>query len=395
MSIKNLVFIFIVIFIATTVSVLSLSSSKAESLPTASDSESVDIAIREIPIAKRPKVSVTEANLGEYRPVIVGYGEARSTHELLLTSEIVGRVNLLSEHFHTGKIVPEGTVLAQIESTNYEQALAGAKSTLAQAQLNLLEEERKSKQALNEWERSGLNGQPASELVLRSPQLALVKAKVESAKADVAKAKRDLKNTLIRAPFEALIVTRDVQPGSVLQIGTQIATIYSTEKVEIRVPLSDDQWADMPSQVDLAKDQQSVTIISASGIATWQADIERIERHISSDTRQRAVILSVLNPFKHGTGLYPGTFVRADIKGKLINNLWELPASAVSQEGNLWFVEGSGELRKIKAKRSFDIDENTYVSPLSSEATGIKHIVKRPLSHFKEGMLVQVNGAKN
>lgn len=335
-----------------------------------------------------PQISVTSANIGAFQAEIVGFGEARAMQELTLTSEVTGKIIALASDFNVGEMIPRGTVIAQLDSTNYQQALASAQATLAQAQLDLLEEERQSTQALNEWNRSGIEGQPASPLVLRTPQLALAKAKVTSAQADVAKAQRDLDNTAIRAPFDALVVSRDIQPGSILQNGSQVATLFSTDKVEIRIPLNDAQWSNLPRPATLSYEHQDVTLMSTSGDMAWRGTVERVEQHLSSDTRQRALIVSVSNPFEYAQGLYPGTFVRAEIRGQARDNLWEVPASAISQQGEIWFVEGNGELHKTKAYRTFDVGEHSYVKPLDIEPDAIKQIVKRPLSHFQEGMVV-------
>jgi RND family efflux transporter MFP subunit len=335
-----------------------------------------------------PEISVTSANIGAYQAEIVGFGEARAMQELTLTSEVTGKITALASDFNAGQIIPRDTIIAQLDPTNYRQALASAQATLAQAQLNLLEEERQSTQALNEWNRSGIKGQPASPLVLRTPQLALAKANVTSAKADVAKAQRDLDNTSIRAPFDALVVSRDIQPGSVLQNGSQVATLFSVDEVEIRVPLNDAQWSNLPNPTTLSYQHHDVKLTSTSGEVTWHGTIARVEQHLSSDTRQRALIVSVTNPFDKTNGLYPGTFVKAEIRGQAKDNLWEVPASAISQQGEIWFVEGNGELHKTKAYRTFDIGEQSYVKPLDITPDAIRQIVKRPLSHFQEGMLV-------
>jgi RND family efflux transporter MFP subunit len=335
------------------------------------------------------KVSVSPTRLGDYRPIITGFGEVKPVHEIGLTSEISGRVTQLSNAFRTGQIVLKGEVLAQIDPTNYEQALAQAQSSLEEAKLGLLEEERQSKQVLSEWKRSGVKGKPASELVLRKPQLAFAQAKLKSAEANVKKEKRDLDNTLIRAPFNSLIVTRDIQPGSVIQTGTKIATLYSTDKVEIRVPLSDTQWIQLMSGHNDIKNQ-SVTIASSTGEGKWKGVIDRVEKHLSNDTRQRAVILSVSKPFEQEIGLFPGSFVQAHIEGAIVNNLWELPASSISQKGDIWFVGSNGQLNSAKVKRFFDIEDSTYVYPKDGQGFATNQIITRPLSHFRKGMLVRI-----
>lgn len=337
-----------------------------------------------------PQIAVSSIDLGSYYSEVVGFGEVKATQELNLASEVSGKVEQLFSNFEVGTLVSKGTVLAQLDKTNYTQALASAKATLAQAQLNLLEEERQGKLALEEWQQSGIENESASDLALRLPQLALAKANVISAEADVARAQRDLNNTTIKAPFNAVIVSRDIQIGSSVQIGGNIATIYNTDKFEIRLPLSEQQWENLPNQLFMKFSETPVTISSVNGKGQWLAKIERTEKHIVQETRQRAIVLSVNDPLNYDISLYPGAFVKANIRGKLLDNVWKLPSSAYSQQGNVWYVDEAGKLDKTKVQRVFDFNEHTYVIPLDIDNHSSKQIVNRPLNHFKTGMSVKV-----
>lgn len=334
-------------------------------------------------------VTVSSVREEDYRSTIKGYGEVVPVHNIGLTSEIAGHVIGLSTSFKTGLTVSKGEVIAQIDKTNYRQALANAQSSLEEAKIALLEEERKSIQAKNEWERSGVVGQPVSELVLRKPQLAFAHAQLASAKADVERARRDLDNTLIRAPFNALVVTRDIQPGSVIQPGTQIATLYSTDTVEVSIPLSSDQWEQLLMGSKEIEDQ-IVEITSSVGKEKWEGKIDRIEKHLSQDTRQRAIVVSVDRPFNYKTELFPGTFVQVQIKGNLVPNLWALPSSTISQDGNIWFVSAKMQLNSVKVNSIFNAENTSYIHPVHTSDIPITRIVTHPLSHFEEGMTVKI-----
>lgn len=370
---------------------ISLLLFRSGSTPSAYAMDQDTVALDEKSKSSLPKVTVSSVKVGNYQPEIIGFGEVKPVHDLKLSSEVTGRVDMISTNFEVGKIIREGTVIARLDQTNYIQALASAQVKLAQAELELLEEERQGKQAENEWHRSGIGGTPNSQLVLRLPQLALAQAKVSSAMADVRKAQRDLDNTIIRVPFTSVVVSREIQPGSVIQVGSLIATLYSTHKVEIRIPLSNEQWTKIPSDVSIKPLKSKVLLMSASGSATWEGLIERTEKHLVQDTRQRAIVISVKNPLEHEIPLYPGTFVKANIKGRLLDNIWEIPLTALSQRGDIWFVEENGVLKRSKAHQLFEIGEHSYVVPLEIGDTARRQIVKRPLSYFREGMVVQIS----
>lgn len=351
--------------------------------------------------SQQQQVSVVLATLGDYQAEVVGYGEAKSRYELMFSTEVSGRVEAISSQFETGQVIGQGDVIANIDSTSYQQAVTQAKANVAQAQLDLLEEQRQGEQAKSEWQRSGLSGEPDSPLVLREPQLAQVTAALENAKLELVKAEQDLEKTTLVAPFDSLVVSRDVQPGSYAQTGAQIATLYSVDEVEVSVPLSESQWLSLPNSDNSQLKEQPwpVTLSSSNGQYQWQGYVERVEQHLQQDTRQRSLIVKVDNPLDQEKDLYPGTFVQATISGKQLNQLWELPASALSQQGDLWFVDDNGLLSKSNANVEFEKGGLIYIDPtklsnstelnsLTESNSDSVQVVKRPLSSFKSGMVV-------
>ncbi|MEZ9738585.1 efflux RND transporter periplasmic adaptor subunit [Vibrio splendidus] len=342
--------------------------------------------------SQQQQVSVVLATLGDYQAEVVGYGEAKSRYELMFSTEVGGRVETISSQFETGQVISQGEVIANIDSTSYQQAVTQAKANVAQAQLDLLEEQRQGEQAKSEWQRSGLSGEPDSPLVLREPQLAQVTAALENAKLELVKAEQDLEKTTLVAPFDSLVVSRDVQPGSYAQTGAQIATLYSVDEVEVSVPLSESQWLSLPNSDNSQLKEQPwpVTLSSSDGQYQWQGYVERVEQHLQQDTRQRSLIVKVDNPLEQEKDLYPGTFVQATISGKQLTQLWELPASALSQQGDLWFVDNNSQLSKSNADVEFEKGGLIYIDPtkLNVEIGDSVQVVKRPLSSFKAGMVV-------
>lgn len=332
-----------------------------------------------------PQVAVQTTQAGTYQAKVIGYGETKPRYELDLASEVSGQVDWVADSFEAGRTVSKGAILAKIDDVSYQQALAQALSEVATAKLELLEEQRQGEQARSEWKRSGLTGEPSSPLVLREPQLASAKAKLNNAQKALDKAKSDLENTQIRAPFDGVIVSRTVQPGSYLASGAAVATVYSIDRIEIEIPLSEKQWRNLPDQASQL--EWSATISDSAGVNQWQAKVERQFQYVTQQTRQRSIVLTVDSPLTQEQPLYPGTFVQATIMGANVENLWQLPASALSQQGDIWSVDGNGLLVKKPANAVFENNTYVYVTPTTQSERA--DIVLRPLSNFKVGMKVE------
>ncbi|WP_020410202.1 efflux RND transporter periplasmic adaptor subunit [Hahella ganghwensis] len=334
-----------------------------------------------------PQVAVVHVNQDNYQAHVRGYGEAKPQYELSLTAEVSGHILSMAKNFATGLHVSRGDVLVSLDTSNYEQAVASAEANLADARLALLEEERQGEQARLEWKESGLNGDPDSPLVLREPQRQAAEASVALAEKELLVARRDLDKTRIKAPFDAVVVSRNVQPGSYVQTGTQIGMLYSTNRVEVQIPLSASQWGKLPLGQISESPNWPVTLTSSDGKASWQGKVTRVQQHISSSDRQRSLIITVENPLQQTPALFPGTFVEARITGASQDNLWQIPASAVTQENSVWYVDNQNQLQKFAANTVFSQGQYTYVTP--PQGLQQANIVIRPLNTYLTGMVVE------
>ncbi|MDC9521891.1 efflux RND transporter periplasmic adaptor subunit [Pseudoalteromonas sp. Angola-31] len=328
-----------------------------------------------------PNVSVINAVPSTYQAYVSGHGEAKAHWALSLKAQVKGEITNMSEQFATGNVVKKGQVLAQIDNTEYLQAVASAKATLADAKLALQEEQDLGNQAKREWQRSGVTQAPSSPLVFRTLQLEAAQATADNAQYALQTAQRDEKNTHISAPFDAVILSRDVDLGTYVSIGDTLATLNSTDKVEISVPLSLSQWQ------NLASDKSGEVILSdVTTQNQWQGYIARFEQHLDDSSRQRSVVVALDKPFEQATPLLPGTFLAVQIAGKALNNVIKLPSSAVSQEGLIWYVNDQNTLMSIQAQKLFERGDYVYISPIEGH-TNLR-VVARPLVSYLNDMLV-------
>ena len=339
-------------------------------------------------VVRHPEVSVTSVSTGSYNAQITGYGSASPHFELTLTARVAGQVTILSNSFETGKRVKEGEVIGRLDTTEYKDALAQAQKDLSDAKLSLLEEEREALQAKAEWKSSGLTGEPASKLVFHDPQVAAAKAAVTAAKAAVETAKADLSYTRITAPFDALVVERSVAPGSYVQAGSTIATLYSTDRAEITVSLSATQWSGLPDMATLNTSKWPVSLAHAQTGRQWTGYILRTSRQVDETSRQQNVIVALDHPLDSDTPLLFGAFVIVNIQGPPMSGLWELPGSAFSQKGEIWYVKADNTLASFTTEPVFSHGESIYVVPPKDIAGSAQKVLIHPLNHYLDDMTV-------
>ncbi len=339
-----------------------------------------------------PQVTIIEPAAGNFPSSIKGYGEVTPVQKLNLAAQVSGRVTELAALFKSGERLQAGDILLKVDDTEYREAVANAKSSLAAAEVTLLQQQLNRTQAKAEWQRSGLKGSPDSELALYEPQVKSARAAVEHARRSLEKARADLSKTIIRAPFNALIVSRAVELGGFIQPGTELAVLYGTDQVELTLPIPTKDWSHLPQPSD-DKNTWPVSLSDTESDRQWQGYVDRVTQHIESNTRQRSLIVRLDNPLDQSPPLYPGTFIEASVPGSVLENVWQLPASAVTQNNEIWFVDTTNTLRKTPANIRLRRADKVYLEP--DRTSDISRIITLPLASYLPGMKVDPTPAGN
>lgn len=318
-----------------------------------------------------------------------------------LIPQVSGRIVDMGIHFRDGGFIREGEVLLEIERTDYELALTIARADLASARLTQQEERAQAKQAQSDWKKLGMTGKP-DDLVLRKPQLAKAQANVASAEARVQQAELDLTRTQIIAPYDGRILQKQVDIGQVVSPTTQLATLYASDIAEVRLPLTDKQLGmlSLPEatpdhdldKIANAKPDTIVDLIADLGGAEWRWEgrVVRTEGTFDTRSRQLSVIAQVADPFRSRDDAKPplkiGQFVRAEIQGYTLENVFVLPRQIVSGDGVVLIMDENNRVER----RPITILWQTADSVITRDAISADdRLITTPLPYSLNGMQVR------
>lgn len=319
-----------------------------------------------------------------YPSMISVLGEVRPVWECQVKAQVEGPIDDVSDWLRVGYIVTNGQWLIKFDSSAYEMQVAEAASQLAAAEVTLLREEEEAKEAVASWERSGMQGEPSSLLALRGPQLREAGANFEAAQKALARAQKLLSETTLCAPFNGLIVERNVSKGDTLFLGDVVATLYGIARFEITVHLNAEQWTMLPS--DFSKTHVVLRNMEQHGI--WTANVTRVSGHLDRGSRLRTLYLSVENPLDCSPPLLPGTFVRATLTGRTIPNLLRIPEASLTKRSEIWYMDSTECLAHFRADPVFYEDGFVYVrAPEHTEQP--MQIALRPNGSFTTGLRIQ------
>lgn len=276
------------------------------------------------PVDNTPLVSVETI---VYKPMtfsVSSYGVVAAKYDTELVSQVSGEIIYLADKFIKGGFVKKDDILAKIDPSDYEAGLLDAQANVASSKANMVQERANGEVALREWE--NITNSKPTDLSLRKPQLAQELAKLKSAEAGLLRAQRDLERTFIRAPYDALISSREIGLGSYMTTGSKIGHIYNTDKAEIRLPLADQEM----QYLDQKGIHAEVKLVGnfAGSKQQWLGKIVRSEGVVDSKSRMTYLVAEVDDPYGLNSDkneLRFGTYVTAHVTGSNAGNVAIIP----------------------------------------------------------------------
>lgn len=295
--------------------------------------------------------------------IVQSQGSVRPRTQTTLVAQVSGIVVSVSPDFVAGGFFRAGEVLLEIDPSDYRTALKRAEAALASRKAKLAEEKSRSEQAIKDWRNLGRTGEPP-DLVMREPQLAEAQANVLAAEADIEKARRDLKRTRISVPYDGLLRERRVDIGQYVTPGTQLGVSFAVDTAEVRLPLAaaDLAYLDLPPSTDTElEDYPEVSLAAEIGgvTKTWEARLIRTEGVLDESSRVLYAVASVVDPYgllgqSRQDELRMGTFVRAAVDGRFVDNVVVLPRYVLRNDNTVLVANDERELevREVAVARA-------------------------------------------
>jgi RND family efflux transporter MFP subunit len=334
---------------------------------------------------------VLRVELSTLRLDVESQGTVTPRTEASLVAEVAGSVRSVSPRFQAGGFFRLGEALLTIDDRDYELALASAQAQLAQARVGWAREEAEATLARDEWNELG-SGDP-NPLVLREPQLAEAQARIAAAEAAVAKARLDLERTRVLAPFTGRVRATRVDLGEFVNRGSPLATLYSVDSAEVRLPVPDPELAflELPAHASGDRAGPLVTLSTefAGAAATWSGRIVRSEAEIDPQTRLVYLVARVDDPYGLRTGgaavpLSVGLFVRAVVSGRTFDKVIRLPREAMRGASQVALVDSEGRVRlrdvtvlragadEVVVSQGLEPGDQVLLSPLDALVEGMR-----------------------
>jgi RND family efflux transporter MFP subunit len=350
--------------------------------------------------------SVSERAAGSQASVLNASGYVTARRRATVSSKITGKV--IEVNVEEGMSVREGQVLARLDDSTHKAALGLARAQadaargalresevrLAEARLTLDRRQRLVKEDL--LPKADLD-QAQAEVDSIQARIGSLGESIKVAESQVALQQTDLDNTIIRAPFTGVAISKDAQPGEMVSpvsagggfTRTGICTVVDMRSLEIEVDVNE-------SYINRVKPKQDVTA-TLDAYPEWQIPAHVITMVPTAD-RQKATVLVRIGFKELGDPrILPDmgvkvTFLReaADSAATVAQPVSLIPKSAVKTANNntyVYIVRGDTVERRAVRVGGTDGDrlevlagltssDRVVVSPPPTLAAGVKIVVK-------------------
>ncbi len=288
-----------------------------------------------------PIVSCIPAEIEQAQMKIYALGTVQAAQETLVRAQVSAQVKTLGENSEVGALVNEGEILTTLDSTTYKHILNSKKSALDKAKADYEIEMGQQKVAKAEAEQlkkmssTSSNNIDISKLTLRSPYLTLAKANIDTATSEMALAQFDFDNTAIKAPYNALILERNISIGSYASESTQLFRLVGTDEYYIEASIALDKLQALNlNKLSGAK----ANIISGAGIEREGTILHAIAS-LNNSARMGRILISIPDPLgleSNTPSLILGDQAKIEFVAGTLNNTIVLPRASLQGNDKVW-----------------------------------------------------------
>lgn len=319
----------------------------------------------------------------DHQPQLLLYGELVAGREVVIRPKVAGEVTEASEKLLIGSRFDEGEVILRIDPFDYETAIDDLRAQRVEAEAKrrelvanramdamLLELDREQRSLISRdverYERLsdsraasekalddarialsrqiGTVSQREQSIVMLDAKLAQQDAAIERLSVSERRAKRDLEDTSVIAPFAGVITDVNAQIGQQLGVNDAIARLIDDQSLEISFQLSD---------ADFGRLWQS-GLIGRKVTGRWKlgraefalpATIARVVPTIDPSAGG-VTVYATIDDNLDGVPLRPGAFIEVEMLDRLYEDVVELPASALFGESTVYLIEDN----RLRAK---------------------------------------------
>ena len=325
-------------------------------------------------------VLLGEASIREVKYILDQVGTLEATREVTMRSETEGKVVKIL--FEEGREVEKGDILVQLNSTKIEADIRGLEARINQLEIRLDNRERNLERNRALVDEDLVSRQQFDDL---QSEIKEIRAQIVQTKADLARQKERLADTLIRAPFGGVAEVRNFSVGHYVKVGDPLVSIVTLHPLEITFSFPEK----LKSRIFGGQDVSLTTDAYPDQI--FNGKIFFISPQVDLDKRSFQVKARIEND-KHllNPGMFARVVVFTEVHEKAVTVPWE--SVIQTEEGSYIYIAENGVAKKTMVILG-KVTEKWAEVLNPGFSLGAKVILEGKFA-VKDGMKININNPK-
>ena len=283
-------------------------------------------------------------------------GVVEATHQSTVSAQISGRVKGL--FFDVGDHVNKGQVLLRIDEREANQALAGSKAQLSQAEASLQNARLTYERSKQLFEQKFIS---QAALDKAKSDFDVAQAQAAASEAGAQQSALTQSYTSVIAPYAGVVSARMVEMGEMVTVGKPLMTGFDPSQLRVIANVPQDKLKDIGSR--------PIVTIEVPSLSRW-IKAASVTVQPSADVRTHSTQVRVELPANQAN-VYPGMFVRTHfVVGKASKLL--IPVSAVLRRSEVVavYVVDEKDMPHLRQVRLGDANEQNEIEVLAGLNVG-------------------------
>ena len=303
--------------------------------------------------------------LKDNSPEYLFYGNIVAQNQVDVISQLTGKIINISPKVLSNHYFEKGEKIFELDPFNYKQELIKKKSELEELRNELKSknlilgevEKQKILSKKNYDRKTQLVGDivtkknledAATELSINNAKVLDIKSNIQTiisnikvAESQVSLAKRNLKNTIYKAPFSGKLDNSLIEVGAEVAAGLILGKLLNTSDLNVKFFVGENVYPNLNNT--LGKDAQ-VIWQKSNFKKNYLAKIFYIDSAINKD-RAGLNIKAKLEEISENDPIKPGVFVEVIIQGLTIQNSFLVDENSIYEDTFIYVLEGNKAVR--------------------------------------------------
>jgi RND family efflux transporter MFP subunit len=310
-------------------------------------------------------------------------GTIEAWQKIDITPDVGGKIDRIT--VDEGNRVARGQVLAELDTRAIRLQLEQAEAALAVAQANFNNATTNRERMERLYQEKAVSEQQYEQVKLGYDS---AKAQLDQAQAAVNLAKHSLDVSIMKAPFDGIIASKNAEVGEVINpmmgafspgSGGGVLTLVDFSRIKIRVEIS---GADIPL---VRKGQEAILRVPTIPGREFRGTVHVVNLAADPQTKKFGIEVSMDNP---GLVLRPGTFGEIVLEVQTHENALVVPQKAILENSHLFIVQDGKALRRDV---TLGLQNSTLVEVLSGVEEG-EQVIAEGNFGLEDGAPVEVSG---